>query len=148
MAVTIQKIAVELGRTAPVADTPEALQWASWIARAERAITTRAEARGVEMDTLDPDVVDDVITYAVVRRITRPIDGAESTTDQLGTDVGSWQQTRRYSAGAGDIFFLDAWWDLLGLGGSAGVFSIQMTGAPDVGYGYGPGHPQYTRIWP
>ena len=131
MAVTPQDIAVELGRTAPL-DPATAQQWQKWIDRAYRMVQRRAGKLGVDYATLDPDVVDDVVTYAVVRRVTRPVDGAESTTDQIGVDVGNWQQTRRYPTGAGDIHFLDAWWDLLGLSGSADVFSIQMTGTPDL----------------
>lgn len=115
MAVTPETIAAELGRTAPLANDPTHSQWDRWIDRARRAIERRAETLGVDPDALDQDTIDDVVTYAVVRRIARPVDGAESSTDQVGVDDGSWQHTRRYPTGFGDVQILDEWWDQLGL---------------------------------
>lgn len=115
MAVTPEAIAVELGRATPDAGSPTWQQWQGWIDRAIRAIRTRATRLGVDFASLDPDAVNDVVTYAVARRITRPPDGAESTTDQINVDDGTVMQTRRWQAGMGDIFILDQWWDHLGL---------------------------------
>lgn len=113
--VTPEDIADELGRPTPSPDTQQWRQWSSWIDRALRAIVRRAEKVGVSYETLDPEAVSDVIIQAVARRATRPVDGAESTTDQVAVDDGSVNQTRRYGTGLGDIHFLDAWWDDLGL---------------------------------
>ena len=140
MAVTPSDVAVELGRPTPL-DPATAQQWQKWIDRAYRMVQRRAEKLGVDYATLDQDTLADVITYAIVRRISRPVDGAESTTDQIGVDVGNWQQTRRYSRGEGDIFFLDSWWADLGLGGPGDVYSLQMTGAPDQPLPEGPWWP-------
>ncbi|MDO5500318.1 MAG: hypothetical protein Q4F67_11645, partial [Propionibacteriaceae bacterium] len=109
MLVTPSDIAIELGRPSPEQGSPTEAQWARWIDRAYRQIRTRAESLGVTYASLDPDVVGDVVTYAVVRRATRPADGAESTTDQIGVDDGSWNQTRRFPSGLGDILILDEW---------------------------------------
>lgn len=67
MAVIPETIAVELGRTAPVSPTTE--QWQAWINRAYQEIEWRAQQMGVDHSTLDPEKVDTVVTYAVVRRI-------------------------------------------------------------------------------
>lgn len=125
--VTPADIAVDLRRTvSPGSDEWEQLQ--SWIEQAERAIARRAERMGRDPLALDPGAVDDVVKWAVVRRATRPEDGAESTSDQIGIDVGSWNRTRRYSAGHGDIHILDTWWDELGLLRRRGAFTIRMGG--------------------
>ena len=113
--VTPAYVAVELGRATPDSDSPTLEQWERWIERADRAITRRAESLGIDPGSLDQATVDDVVTFAVVRRITRPIDGAESTTDQVSVDDGSMSRTRRYAASLGDIHFLDEWWADLGL---------------------------------
>ena len=123
MAVTPETIAVELGRTAPEQDSPTYKQWESWIARALRTIHRRADSLGVDPATLDHDAVDDVVTYAVARRTGRPVDGAESTTDQVSVDDGSINQTRRYGVGQGDIHFLEDWWALLGLAEPVGEWA-------------------------
>ena len=75
MAVTIEMVAIELGRSTPAPDSIDATQWATWIDRAERAIRLRADRLGVAFESLDAEAVDDVILYAVVRRATRPVDG-------------------------------------------------------------------------
>lgn len=125
MAVTPGDIAGELDRTL----SPSLqIQWGGWILQAERAIARRAERMGVDPASLDPGTVDDVVTWAVVRRATRPVDGAESATDQLGVDDGSWNQTRRYGRAQGDIHFLDAWWDDLGLLRRRKAFTVRLGG--------------------
>lgn len=127
MAVLPSDIGVELDRTVT---SGSALwnQWASWIQQAERAISRRAERMGVDPATLDPETVDDVITWAVVRRATRPVDGAQSTSDQLGVDDGAWNHTRNYGQAQGDIHFLDAWWDELGLLRRRRAFTTRLGG--------------------
>lgn len=115
MAVTPSDIATELGRPTPASDDPQYRQWEQWIDRAQRAIARRADRLNVSFGSLDPQTVDDVVIYAVVRRHSRPVDGAESTTDQVAVDDGSVNQTRRYGQAQGDIHFLDQWWEDLGL---------------------------------
>ena len=129
MAVTPDDIAVELGRATPLDQTTRE-QWASWIARAYRKVERRAERMGVDYATLDPDTVDDVVTYAVARRASRPLGGAESVTDQVSVDDGSVNQTRRYASGQGDLYFLDQWWADLGLLHRRRAFSVRMAGRP------------------
>lgn len=127
MAVTPADIAVELGRTV-LSGSTQWEQWSSWIEQAERAINRRAERLGVDPAKLDPRTVDDVITWAVVRRITRPVDGAQSTLDQIGVDDGSWNHTRSYGQSQGDIHFLDAWWEDLGLLRRRRAFTTRLGG--------------------
>lgn len=115
MAVTAQKVAVELGRPTPPAESDQRMQWDSWIGQAERAIRRRATRLGTTIEALPVEDVEDVVLWAVVRRISRPADGAESTTDQVQVDDGSVNKTRRYGAGHGDIHILDQWWEILGL---------------------------------
>lgn len=114
--VTHAEIAAELGRVEPVAGDPVHVQWSVWIDRAYRVIRARATRLGVPYASLDEDAVDDVVVYAVVRRATRALDGAESTTDLVSVDDASWNRTRRYQTGMGDMHFLDEWWGYLGLG--------------------------------
>lgn len=131
MTVTPAGIAVELGRATPPFESPTFDQWLSWIERAYRAVQRRATECGVPYESLDPFAVDDVVTYAVARRAGRPVDGAESTTDQVQIDDGSLNRTRRYPVGLGDVHFIDTWWDMLGLSCRRGAFTISPFGAPD-----------------
>lgn len=132
MAVTPESIAAELGRTAPAVSDPVYAQWETWIERAMRTVERRAQRCGLTLDAFNANDVDEVVTYIVVRRISRPVDGAESTTDQIGVDDGNWQQTRRYPTGMGDMHVLDEWWDILGLRncGSRGAFTIRPRWSP------------------
>lgn len=130
MAVTIDMVAIELGRPTPAPDSLDAAQWATWIDRAERAIRLRADRLGVAFESLDVDAVNDVILYAVVRRATRPVDGAESATEQVSVDDGSVTDTRKFPVGQGDIYFLDQWWRDLGLMPMAGRIGSMCIGVP------------------
>ena len=86
MAVTIDDIAVELGRATPAEGSIEAKQWGSWIGRAEGAIHRRAERFGVDPASLDRDAFDEVVTYIVARLARTPLDGAEQVTESAGVD--------------------------------------------------------------
>jgi len=130
MAVTIDMVAIELGRPTPASDSIDAAQWATWIDRAERAIRLRADRLGVTFESLDVDAVNDVILYAVVRRATRPVDGAESVTEQVSVDDGSVTDTRKFPVGQGDIYFLDQWWRDLGLMPMGGRIGSMRIGVP------------------
>ena len=131
MAITVEDVAIELGRPTPTPGSGQDRQWQSWIERAERAIRLRADRLGVAFESLDVDAVNDVILYAVVRRATRPVDGAESVTESVTVDAGTVNDTRRYPAGGqGDVFFLDSWWALLGLMPRAGRARSIRLGVP------------------
>ena len=128
MTITVDNVAVELGRPTPDMNSIDAKQWLSWIDRAYRAVNTRAARLGVDVSSINPDTLDDVVLYAVARRVGRPVDGAESVTEQVSVDDAQASDTRKYPTGQGDIFFLDSWWALLGLGesGRGRVGSIRV----------------------
>lgn len=125
--ITPDDIAVELGRPTPITD-PTRTQWQSWIDRTYRAIDRRAERLGIEPTTLDEQTLADVVTLAVVAHARRPDDMTQVT---VSVDDGS--TSKQYRSSQGRITILDEWWADLGLGSEADVFSIQMTGTPDVG---------------
>ncbi len=115
MAVNVGDIATELGRSTPPTAQQEQ-QWSGWIERAYRTIARRAESLGRDMASLDAMLVDDVVIYVVARRASQPADGAESITEQASVDDGSVSETRRFGPkGYVDLFFLDQWWQMLGL---------------------------------
>lgn len=130
MAVTVEDVAIELGRPTPAVGSSQAMQWQSWIERAQRQIHARAEKLGVDFASLDPFAVDDVVLYAVARRVSRPVDGAESVTEQVSVDDGSVTDTRKFPVGQGDIYFLDQWWRDLGLMPMAGRIGSMRIGVP------------------
>ncbi|MEL4357039.1 MULTISPECIES: hypothetical protein [unclassified Luteococcus] len=129
--ITIEDIAVELGRTTPEAESIEAKQWESWIKRAMAAIEARATSLGVPLGSIDPDALDEVVIYAVVRRISRPPDAAVQVSESVGVDDASWRTDRRYSTGVGDVWISDDWWSRLGLSGGDPGWS------GSIGYGGG-----------
>lgn len=129
--VTIDDIAVELGRTAPGDTSIEAKQWAAWIERATAAINARAASLGIPAESLDQTAVDEVVIYAVVRRISRPPDAAVQVSESVGVDDASWRTDRRYSTGVGDVWITDDWWSRLGLSGGDPGWS------GSIGYGGG-----------
>lgn len=130
MAVTVDDIAIELGRPTPVENSLDWDRWSRWIARAYRAIEARCVTLGKEFSSLDEDTVDDVVTYAVIRRIGLPVDGAESITEQAAVDDGSVSETRRYPSTSGDLFFFDNWWAMLGLVRREGRVGSMRLGVP------------------
>ena len=113
--VAVDDIAVELGRAASTLTDAERAQWQAWIGRAYRTIERRAERLGVDYHTIPGEDVDEVVTYIVARLARTPRDGAEQVTESGGVDDYSYSETRRYRPPLGDVFVLDAWWDLLGL---------------------------------
>lgn len=122
MAVTVEDIAVELGRPTPV-DVTTAGQWSKWIDRAVRLIAERAASLGVDVSSLDPDAVDDVVTQAVALRALAPADGAEQVTEQASVDDTQVQKSRRYGRTASGPIFLDEWWARLGLSAATGAWT-------------------------
>lgn len=128
MAVTPENIAVALGRTTPVEDSAEWLQWEMWIADALMLISARLVGDGTgqveDLDDLDQAVLDYVVREAVVAQVRRPDD---ATAVDVRVDDGSVSRT--YRTGAGRVTILDAWWDLLSPSASAsGAFSIRPSG--------------------
>ena len=128
MAVTLEDIAVELGRATPLADSIEAKQWQRWIDRAAALIEGRANRLGVDPATLDVAVVDDVVVRAVARHARRPDNAMQVS---VSVDDGSTQRT--YQSSAGEVTIADGWWDELGLVGVSGAFSTRPGFVSDAG---------------
>ena len=108
MAVTVDTIAVALGRTAPDAGTPERAQWEMWIADAVRAIDRRAARLGVDPAMLEAEDVDYVVREAVTDHIRHPDDAT-----QVAVSVDDGSVSRTYKTSRGRVTIIDEWWDLL-----------------------------------
>lgn len=124
MAVTIEDIALELGRATPAVDSIEAQQWAVWIGRAKSLIARRAERLGVT--GLDPDVVDTVVTLAVAAHVRQPDD-----VTIVDRSVDDARVSKHYKSSTGRVSIIDEWWADLGLTGSTGAFSTRPGFEPD-----------------
>lgn len=127
MAVTIDDVALELGRATPSADSIEARQWVRWIARARQLIDSRAVSLGVPLDSLDEESVDSVVAMAVAAHVRRPDD---STTVDIQVDDA--RMSKRYESSTGRVTILPEWWDELGLVDASGAFSVTPYFQPDV----------------
>lgn len=117
--VTPDVIAVALGRTAPLADSPQYDQWAMWIDDALMLIETRMTQLAI---TTAPDQakLDYVVRQAVVAHVQRP-----DNATQVTTTVDDASVSRTYQSGRGRVEILDEWWTLLGLTSpSSGAYSI------------------------
>lgn len=123
--VTPAKIAVALGKTAPLPGSAQDEQWQLWIEDAEMLIEARRELLGLEMP--DAAKVDYVIREAVVDHIKRPDDATQVT---VSVDDGS--SSRTYQSSKGRVSILDEWWVLLGLVEASGAFSIDQVGRASV----------------
>lgn len=122
MTVSPDTIAVALGRTAPVADSPEESQWLMWIDDARMLISARLG----DLELLDQDQLDYVVREAVVAQVRRPDD---ATTVAVSVDDGS--VSKAYRTSSGRVTIRDEWWDLLSPTDSkAGAFSIIPSGCP------------------
>lgn len=129
MAVTPGTIAVALGRTAPVADTAEYLQWEMWISDALMLISARLvgddTGQVASLDDLDQPTLDYVVREAVVAQVRRPDD---ATQVEVRVDDGSVGRTYRTSSGR--VTIRDEWWDLLSPTDSkSGAFSVRPSGS-------------------
>lgn len=125
MAVTPDDIAVELGRPTPVAE-PTRSQWQRWIDRAYLLIRLRAERLGVDYDSLDPEVVDEVVIMAVAAHVERP-----TSETQVTTAVDDGSVSRQFRSSNGRVTIEDLWWEDLGLADDAAAFSTRLVGEPD-----------------
>lgn len=119
MAVTVDDIAVELGRATPSQGSVEFEQWQRWIDRAVKLIEKRAERVGVDFESLDPEVVDAVVTMAVVAHARKPDD---STMVDVSVDDG--RVSRQYRSSNGQVTVLDDWWADLGLSIAEGAWTV------------------------
>lgn len=129
MSVTVDDIALELGRATPEAASIEARQWARWIDRAVWLIEARAERLGVDPSTLDAETVDAVVTLAVVAHVQHP---DNSTRVSVAVDDASVQ--REYRTSQGRITIEDQWWADLGLVDMSGAFTVTPSFAPDAAW--------------
>ena len=119
--VTLDDVAVAVGRTTPADGSLEARQWVQWMADAKLLIEARRKAVAPAVE-LDESAVDYVVREAVAAHVRRPDD---ATTVNVAVDDASVQRTYRSSSGR--VAILDEWWDLLGLGGKSGkAFTIQL----------------------
>jgi hypothetical protein len=121
MTVTPEKIAVALGRAAPLAESVTAQQWQMWIDDAVMLIETRR----AELGKPEPDEakLDYVVREAVVAHVKRPEDATQVT-----VTVDDATSSRTYQSGKGRVTILDEWWVLLGLVPASGAFSIDTVG--------------------
>lgn len=104
MTVTVDTIAVALGRTAPATGSPEAAQWELWIGDALMLI----EARLGDTTLLDQTALDYVVREAVVAHLRNPDDAT-----QVQVQVDDANVSRSYRSSRGRVTILDEWWSLL-----------------------------------
>lgn len=123
--VTPAKIAVALGKAAPVSGSDTEQQWELWIGDAEMLIEARREKLGATAP--DQAKLDYVVREAVVAHIKRPDDATQVT---IAVDDGS--SSRSYQSAKGRVTILDEWWPLLGLVEPSGAFSVDMVGGSAV----------------
>ncbi len=116
MAVTPDNIAVELGRTAPSAESTEYAQWELWIADALMLISARLG----DVSELDQDRLDYVVRLAVAAHVRRPDDAT-----QVAVQVDDGSVSRTYRTSRGRVEIIDDWWALLSPTDTTGkAFSI------------------------
>lgn len=129
MTVTLQTVAVALGRTAPSVGTPEGMQWEMWIADALMLISARLvgtePGQVATLGDLNQPKLDYVVREAVAAQVRRPDDATQVA---ISVDDGSVSKTYRTAAGRVEI--RDEWWDLLSptSGESGKAFSIDTAG--------------------
>ena len=108
MAVTVESIAVALGRPTPTGE--KAAQWNYWATEAQRIIHARTARLGVDPDSLDEETLDSVIVRAVVAMVRNPDDAT-----QVSVSVDDGSMARTYRSSDGEVSIRDRWWDELGL---------------------------------
>lgn len=120
MAVTVEDIAIELGRTSPDPGSLEFQQWTRWIGDALMLV----EARLGDPAELDQDRLDYVVRQAVAAHVAKPDDAT-----QVSVSVDDGSESRTYASGAGRVTILDKWWDLLSPAGAKGkAFAVDTVG--------------------
>ena len=104
MAVTVDTIAVALGRTAPATGDPALAQWQMWIADALMLI----QARLGDPELLDQAALDYVVREAVVAHLRNPDDAT-----QIAVQIDDGNVSRSFRSSRGRVTILDEWWALL-----------------------------------
>jgi hypothetical protein len=127
MAVTVADVAGELGRTAPEPPDPKFAQWTGWIARAYRLVRDRYDT--AYYDALDPERVDDVIVQAVAEHVRA---WTPDNVRRKDVSVDDARKSVDYHSPVGPLTIPAHLWATLDPEATADVFSIQMTGTPDV----------------
>lgn len=132
MAVTPDTIAVALGRTAPVADSAEFLQWEMWISDALMLISARLvgdlTGQVASLGDLDQTKLDYVVREAVKAQVLRPDDATQVEVRVDDASVG-----RTYRSSSGRVTIRDEWWDLLSpTDSTSGAFSIRPSGCSSI----------------
>lgn len=127
MTVTVENIAVALGRPTPTGE--QFAQWSYWIGQALRIIDRRATRLGVDPASLDEETLDSVVVRAVVAMVRNPDDAT-----QVSVSVDDGNMARTYRSSDGEVSIKDRWWDELGLldAQDAGAYSVQATFEPDI----------------
>lgn len=122
MTVTPSQIADELGRTTP--DAPTVAQWQIWIDRAYRLIQARL---GAGYASLDPGLVDDVVSEAVAAHVRAWRPTSES---RYAVAVDDGREERSYSKDVGAFSISDDLWARLDSAASGGAFTISPSYQP------------------
>lgn len=129
MATTPADVAVALGRSVPGQDEQAFQQWMRWIANARLILRVGDglhEGLG-DLDLLDQEVVDYVVTEAVAAHARRPDD---ATTVEISIDDG--RTSRTYQSSAGRVVIPAEWWAMLQpTERSAAAFSTRPSFKPD-----------------
>ncbi|NNG36941.1 hypothetical protein [Nakamurella aerolata] len=126
---TPDDIAGELGMPPPAEGSTTWNQWERWISDAMLLIRLAAEARGLSVALLDPEVVDYVVRRLVAGQARQPRDGAL----QVSVSVDDASSARTYSAPDRVTVLPDDLLDMLFPGSERASFSIRP--------GYQPGCP-------
>ena len=118
MSVTLDDIAVELGRATPATGTVEARQWDMWIGDALALIEARATRLGVPFEALPQETLGRVVRLAVAAHAQRP-----DNSTQVDVAIDDGRVSRRYSSSAGRVAIDEDWWADLGLSLAAGAWT-------------------------
>lgn len=122
MPVTVDQIAVEIGRSTPNVNSVEYEQIQQWIDRTYRDIQRRFRD---SYAALDPEAVDDVVILAVSEHARNPEgwDSRDVSVDDARTSI-------RYKHSSGRIVILDEWWEMLTPKRESGAFTVHSPFRP------------------
>ena len=120
------EVQTTVGRTLT---TQEQQQAELWIGQARTIISRGPDGRSpMDLDSLDQQVLDMVVTEAVADRVKHPDDAT-----QVDVSVDDGRVSRRYESGSGQIRIRDEWWAMLEPDPkrSSGAFTIRSVPAPN-----------------
>lgn len=137
MAVTVENIATEAGRSTPPTTSVDYRQWSTWIGDATRTIEIAAERRGKIVADLNENDVDYVVRKMVASWVANP-DGVESFTRSTQVDDAQVSLTRRFAAQP-DAGLSDEW--------LARLFGVESSNRSHVG-ALRIGTPPHRVPWP